>query len=268
MLDVVETRKGDLSKAPRASVHRVVLQELKPIQDLVGAQFLTSTLQIVHCHYHAWISGIRHQDISLATFAYTVDSDGENRGALCDWDLAQGQDESSKRVGTAPFMAMDLLKSPSINMNAEHLYRYDLEAVFWVMVWVSCRKGTLSQWETGNYRQRCLRTKLNFIAPGSQTCWLAKDGWKGMSMVTLEIGIWLNARFQAQNDLVFENRIGRILGSPPVKAEDETTEQTWLAFRECLRSCLSFISERKAFEDIAVVLEEFLKHAEEHSIGV
>jgi hypothetical protein len=58
---------------------------------------------------------------------------------LNDLDLAVSVDVKSKsskhRTGTTPFMAFDLLeRDPTV-----HMYRHDLESLFYVLVWITSR---------------------------------------------------------------------------------------------------------------------------------
>jgi hypothetical protein len=60
-------------------------------------------------------------------------------GVLNDFDLAVDADiksaSSKQRTGTKPFMAIDLLRDhPSV-----HMYRHDLESMFYVLVWITSR---------------------------------------------------------------------------------------------------------------------------------
>jgi serine/threonine protein kinase len=84
------------------------------------------------------IPKILHRDISLDNLmlrkkgnkVYTV---------LNDFDLAVSADVKSKssrhRTGTKPFMAIDLIHpDPTV-----HMYRHDLESMFYVLVWITSR---------------------------------------------------------------------------------------------------------------------------------
>jgi hypothetical protein len=65
--------------------------------------------------------------------------DGQVIGVLNDWDLAAFRDKeettSKQRTGTRPFMAIDrLLTKPP-----RHMYRHDLESLFYVLIWFCTR---------------------------------------------------------------------------------------------------------------------------------
>ena len=86
--------------------------------------------------------------------------DGNVYAVLNDLDLAVDanvQSQSSKhRTGTKPFMAIDLLSGES----PVHLYRHDLESIFYVLVWITSRFNNgkeipsppLQEWADGNHR--------------------------------------------------------------------------------------------------------------------
>ena len=69
--------------------------------------------------------------------------EGRIKGIILDFDLAtisggEGQptDQTSRfRTGTPSFMAIDLLECA----DGPHLYRYDLESFFYVLVYIGCR---------------------------------------------------------------------------------------------------------------------------------
>jgi len=86
---------------------------------------------------------------------------------LNDFDLAVSADvksiSSKHRTGTKPFMAIDLLGGePTV-----HMYRHDLESLFYVLVWITSRfhegveieKPPLQEWTEGEV----VRVKTSFI---------------------------------------------------------------------------------------------------------
>jgi hypothetical protein len=101
-------------------------------------------------------------------------ADGSFRGVLNDFDLAVRLDalaqeghSSLHRTGTLPFMAVELLT----DRPAKHLFRHDLESLFYVMVWIAAhydQKGevvhrdALSSWQTGGL-QVIRASKRQFI---------------------------------------------------------------------------------------------------------
>ncbi|KAF9502091.1 hypothetical protein BDN71DRAFT_1491454 [Pleurotus eryngii] len=99
--------------------------------------FLDVYLDIVECHHAALKTGnILHRDISEMNLLWQQKS--RCVGILNDWDLSsvfsQLGAHTKHRTGTGPFMALDLLtgvEPPS------HLYRHDLESLFYVFVWAA-----------------------------------------------------------------------------------------------------------------------------------
>ncbi|KAF9013620.1 hypothetical protein BDZ89DRAFT_1142551 [Hymenopellis radicata] len=77
---------------------------------------------ILNCHH--WLyekPRILHRDISMSNLMYRFDDDHSDLKAT-----------SLRRTGTPPFMAIDLLRTYSIQ--PEHIYRHDLESLFYVML--------------------------------------------------------------------------------------------------------------------------------------
>jgi serine/threonine protein kinase len=117
---------------------RITVQEaLNPLTDLLHpseyAQVFFDILQI-----HRWLvdhAKILHRDISLANIMFRR-IDGKVYGVLNDFDLSSrlssiSEVTSLQRTGTKPYMAHELLDK---NWDKGHLYRHDLESLFYVMV--------------------------------------------------------------------------------------------------------------------------------------
>lgn len=90
---------------------------------------------------HRWLLehvGILCRDISLDNLMLRREGD-KVYGVLNDMDLAVSvgvtSASSKQHTGTKPFMAIDLLRpDPPVPM-----YRYDLESMFYVLVWITSR---------------------------------------------------------------------------------------------------------------------------------
>lgn len=116
---------------------------------------------------------------------------GNKLGVLTDWDLATYADRRHnvlERTGTIPFMAIDLLPE-SVVSAAEHLYRYGLETLFWVLVWVCYPAGTFAAW-FGTCDQ-CRKKKHDFLGAG--TCIKIRADWVGLDIVLIVLTSWLKS---------------------------------------------------------------------------
>lgn len=123
----------------------------------------------------AWVHDIHHNDPSLHNFMYRT-IDNKVFGVLNDWDYGtdctQSRDDCFEVTGTIPFMALDLLdeNEPARLGQITHLYRHDLEATIWILVWVSvCFFGgqrlpgrPLESWLTGR-RISCRKEKMAYL---------------------------------------------------------------------------------------------------------
>ncbi len=69
--------------------------------------------------------------------------DGHIRGVLNDFDLSSLRSattaSSTQRTGTLPYMAYQLLVNDKKGNSPKHLYRHDVESVFYVVLLICCR---------------------------------------------------------------------------------------------------------------------------------
>lgn len=82
-------------------------------------------------------TGILHRDLSVNNVMF-IRRDDRVFGVLNDWDLAGPEvrtspPTASHRMGTAAYMALNLLDSP--DGSVPHLYCYDLESFAWILIW-------------------------------------------------------------------------------------------------------------------------------------
>nr|AEN14455.1 protein kinase [Lentinula edodes] len=119
------------------------LDKLQPLSDLEDprefAQVFYDVLQI-----HQWLYervGILHRDLSSGNIMYRR-KNGKVYGVLNDFDLSSRVRDMNKgptskqRMGTRPFMSLDLLNP---DWEGGHLYRHDLESLFYIMLCLACR---------------------------------------------------------------------------------------------------------------------------------
>ncbi|KAF9071409.1 hypothetical protein BDP27DRAFT_1322083, partial [Rhodocollybia butyracea] len=119
-----------------------VMTELLPIAKLTNPADLKIVFRDIFRCYR-WLveeAKILHRDVSVANIMYRYESDGSIHGVLNNFDHAIRTDvlrspSSHQRTGTAPYMAIDILRTspPPI-----HLYRHDLESLYYVLVCTVC----------------------------------------------------------------------------------------------------------------------------------
>ncbi|KAI0400036.1 serine/threonine-protein kinase Sgk2 [Xylaria palmicola] len=124
-----------------------------------GTELLHGLRDAITVHQSLYLDGrILHRDISENNIIITDPTKADGfRGMLIDLDLAkeegQGASGARHRTGTMEFMAIEVLTGTS------HTYRHDLEAFFYVLIWLCARRGwnkppkktMLARWYTGNY---------------------------------------------------------------------------------------------------------------------
>ncbi len=89
-------------------------------------------------HYLLWCIGIVHGDISLSNLMYDTVTE---KAILNDFDLAavmnpgdtSPQKRGFERMGTKPFMALELLRNAKGEVQRK--YRHDLESFAWCLLW-------------------------------------------------------------------------------------------------------------------------------------
>ncbi|KAK1255493.1 hypothetical protein MKX08_009488 [Trichoderma sp. CBMAI-0020] len=144
-----------ISPAGRSISHfKTVIELLEGLRDAVKV------------HQSLYMDGkILHWDISENNIIITNPGNADGfKGMLIDLDLAKEQGKGPSgaryRTGTMEFMAIEVL------LGISHTYRHDLEAFFYVLIWLCARRGwalptasgqrpvgsLLSQWYTGDYQ--------------------------------------------------------------------------------------------------------------------
>ncbi|KAF9071407.1 hypothetical protein BDP27DRAFT_1418981 [Rhodocollybia butyracea] len=124
-----------------------VMTKLLPIAELTNPADLKIVFRDIFRCYR-WLveeAKILHRNVNVANITFQYGSDGSVYGVLNDFDHAIRTDvlrsPSSHRTGTAPYMAIDILctSPPPI-----HLYRHDLESLYYVLVCSVCPADHLS----------------------------------------------------------------------------------------------------------------------------
>lgn len=128
-------------------------------------ELLEGLRDAIKVHQSLYTDGkILHRDISENNIIITNPSYADGfKGMLIDLDLAKEQGKgpsgARQRTGTMEFMAIEVL------LGISHTYRHDLEAFFYVLIWLCARRSwslptalgqrpeesILSRWYTGSY---------------------------------------------------------------------------------------------------------------------
>ncbi|VDC02062.1 unnamed protein product [Peniophora sp. CBMAI 1063] len=191
-------------------------ERLRPITGLKGEEYLKAFLDIILGHHIAWTNGgIYHCDLNLTNTVYRKEG-GKVCGVLYDFDLvstdfkSHDYTERLERTGTLPYMTLDLLRARYLNISSPHLYRHDLEAFYWMLVWTcSCivdgKEDTEGQrmefgtWRKGDYRA-CHARKLQWegggpyyweqlVQPSQMALWIIAKQWAGDHILRQRIEI-------------------------------------------------------------------------------
>ncbi|KAL1738645.1 hypothetical protein HDZ31DRAFT_69780 [Schizophyllum fasciatum] len=171
-------------------------------------------------------------------------------GVLSDWDVAIDMSELQTHTGfevtrTVPFMAIDLLSEEALSGQVKHLYRHDLESMFYILVWVLfCYKdgyrlhplpSKFDEW-TQSTMAHCVDSKTSLLRRG----WKSTAATHSWGLVERRIAErWrmyfetayasresANARWREARDIA--QFLGGVEPSPPVEADD--VEGVWAEF--------------------------------------
>ncbi|KAK0237059.1 hypothetical protein EDD85DRAFT_1023789 [Armillaria nabsnona] len=127
-------------------VCRITVQErLHPLDELQTAQEFAQVFFDI-LQIHKWLYDhprILHRDISTSNIMWRRTVNGHVRGVLNDFDLSSFRDDTSPAsvecTGTLPYMAYELLDDDENGNPPKHLYRHDLESIFYVILLLCCR---------------------------------------------------------------------------------------------------------------------------------
>ncbi|KAG1852495.1 hypothetical protein F4604DRAFT_1933644 [Suillus subluteus] len=137
---LLRIQEADAERGNRV-LYVVVSRKFVPITSLIGDEFLSAWWQVVLSHYTLWKHDVHHRDVSLSNIMVCW-LNGRWIGVLNDYDLSPIQCDGlsgHERIGTVPFMAIDLLKENAISGKTTHLCRHDAESLVCVLVWVCLR---------------------------------------------------------------------------------------------------------------------------------
>ncbi|SJL08519.1 uncharacterized protein ARMOST_11883 [Armillaria ostoyae] len=160
-----------------------------------------------HRLVHKWLYDhprILHQDISPGNIMWRRTIDGHVCGVLNDFDLSSLRDDpgtsSFQRTGTLPYMAYELLINNKNGQPPKHLYRHDIESVFYVILLLCCRYKVLARPTSSEPMPlNCDKVSSTF------------DEWYKLGRATLK-----------------DKKIGFIMGGSPAVNNGFTAFQPWL----------------------------------------
>ncbi|KAG2035198.1 hypothetical protein BDR03DRAFT_1012715 [Suillus americanus] len=117
----------------------LVFPKLQPITELYDKAIFDVWRQCILCHLTLWKEGVYHRDVRPGNLMWYW-KDGKRMGVLNDYDLSslasdQGP-RGNERMGTVPFMAIDLLLVKGQRGEVKHLYHHDLESFIWCFAWI------------------------------------------------------------------------------------------------------------------------------------
>ncbi|KAK0431927.1 hypothetical protein EV421DRAFT_1911438 [Armillaria borealis] len=142
-------------------VCRITVQErLHPLDELQTAQeFAQVFFDILQNH-----ARILHRDISTSNIMWRRTVSGHLRGVLNDFDLSSFRDDtgtsSIECTGTLPYMAYELFIDDENGNPGKHLYRHDLESIFYVILLLCCRCELVTAQKSPE-REILVRTKVH-----------------------------------------------------------------------------------------------------------
>ncbi|KAI0657861.1 hypothetical protein C8Q70DRAFT_245141 [Cubamyces menziesii] len=135
-------------KSEGAEVYRIlrvtIVEWMEHLSTLSNERFLRGWFQALIAHYHNWRNGVQHRDISLGNLMRRGKDEDPVCAVLNDWDLGNDAEDPNlthtgfEVTGTVPFMAIDLLTQEALDGKVAILYRHDLEALIWVLIWAVC----------------------------------------------------------------------------------------------------------------------------------
>lgn len=194
-------------------------------------------------------------------------------GVLNDFDLAilAEQDHHNKleRTGTIPFMAIELLSDEGAAGKIEHRLRHDLEATFWVLVWVfACASNdndgiqdppsALERWLHADYQQCALLKRAWCYQP--TTLWPSDTKWGHILLVIDLFREALSLRKITESQHEGMVRRAAFLGHPIPEAPQQMTDaKEWIWYRDQLSTVAS---ELPPDASVTVIIQNFLAMSE------
>ncbi|SJL08483.1 uncharacterized protein ARMOST_11847 [Armillaria ostoyae] len=153
------------------------LEELRTVEEYAQVFFdilqsaytgLTFKLRfLIVAVVHKWLYDhprIIHRDISPGNIMWRRTVDGHVRGVLNDFDLSSLRDvpgaSSFQRTGTLPYMAYELLINHKNGNPPKHLYRHDVESIFYVILLRCCRYEVVTTQKSSDHKISSCTTRI------------------------------------------------------------------------------------------------------------
>ncbi|KZT08871.1 uncharacterized protein LAESUDRAFT_723193 [Laetiporus sulphureus 93-53] len=237
----------------------LLMRKLLPIDGLPAEEFLRVWVECYRCHFALWMKGFEHRDISIDNLLYDPIT---RKGVLNVFDLAGIRLDSKKqatgqeRIGTIPFMAIDLLSSKYFHGEIVRLYRHDFESFLWILAYrllrgVDEQDADLAKWDTGDYS--CCRAFKNDFLYTNLGRWRAKDEnervWEGIGYWLMG---WLSKKLYEMTDLrnLKERAPGKLSRNDLAKIS-EWEDQSNQSAMEVLKDAESVMAEHYTEADLS-----------------
>ncbi|KAL1716268.1 hypothetical protein EV715DRAFT_205636 [Schizophyllum commune] len=156
---------------------------------------------------------------------------------LNDWDISTDVREPGqhRRIGTVEFMAVSLLTARGPYRTIQHLYRHDLEALIWVLVWtIACyadgekiyaHPPMFDEWDI-NKPTVCGNTKGAFLFGGTHIA-PAAESWEAEVRLAHYFLIYLTEICAAASIRVRLRAAMSLTGMDEPAGEADEPEQVW-----------------------------------------
>ncbi|KAL1758228.1 hypothetical protein FB107DRAFT_207648 [Schizophyllum commune] len=156
---------------------------------------------------------------------------------LNDWDVSTDVRELGqlRRIGTVEFMAVSHLTAKALSGTVQHLYRHDLEALIWVLVWaISCYAdgekiyaypSMFDEWDI-NKPTVCGITKGAFLFSGTHIA-PAAESWEAEVRLAHYFLIHLTEICAAASIRVRSRAAMSLTGMDEPAGELDEPEQVW-----------------------------------------
>ncbi|KAL7277862.1 hypothetical protein ACG7TL_008808 [Trametes sanguinea] len=227
-------------------------EDLRPLHTLADNDYIRAFLQIIIAHFHGWRRGVHHRELTPMHLAYIRTEDSSIQGMLHDWDVPVDGASQERFPATVPspsfvpYMAVDLLTSEALKGGVPVLYRHDLEAFIWVLIWTVCcfDNGTMVRaapdgicgWDV--HKPLLCGVFKNMFISQNKPIVPASDGWVYGAKLACDLAIYLGdkaaLRFAARSVSYRRWRdsddTSTLLPQPTEVQEEDDPDREWSEF--------------------------------------